>query len=48
MAQTIAALSTAPGGAIGIVRISGDAAESCLRALFTPVGSRALQPRVLT
>jgi len=48
MAQTIAALSTAPGGAIGIVRISGDAAESCLRALFTPVGSRDLQPRVLT
>lgn len=48
MAQTIAALSTAPGGAIGIVRISGERAETYLSALFTPVGGRALEPRMLT
>ncbi len=48
MAQTIAALSTAPGGAIGIVRISGDQAEAYLHALFTPAGGRDMQPRVLT
>lgn len=48
MAQTIAALSTAPGGAIGIVRISGDTALDCLRALFSPAGGRDMQPRVLT
>lgn len=48
MAQTIAALSTAPGGAIGIVRISGERAEAYLSALFTPVGNRTLEPRMLT
>lgn len=48
MAQTIAALSTAPGGAIGIVRISGERAEACLSALFTPAGNRTLEPRMLT
>ena len=48
MAQTIAALSTAPGGAIGIVRISGERAEAYLSALFTPVGNHALAPRMLT
>ena len=36
MAQTIAALSTAPGGRDRIVRISGDQAEAYLHALFTP------------
>lgn len=48
MAQTIAALSTASGGAIGIVRISGERAEAYLSALFTPIGNRVLQPRMLT
>lgn len=48
MAQTIAALSTAPGGAIGIVRISGDCAAQYLNALFTPVGGGELVPRMLT
>ncbi len=48
MAQTIAALSTAPGGAIGIVRISGEQAEEYLSALFTPTGGRPLVPRMLT
>ena len=39
MAQTIAALSTAPGGAIGIVRISGDQAKPiCMRFLRPPAG----------
>lgn len=48
MAQTIAALSTAPGGAIGIVRISGERAEAYLSEIFTPAGGRPLQPRMLT
>ncbi len=48
MAQTIAALSTAPGGAIGIVRISGEQAEEYLSALFTPIGKCPLTPRMLT
>lgn len=48
MAQTIAALSTAPGGAIGIVRISGEQAEAYLSALFKPVGNQSLVPRMLT
>ncbi|MBS5151129.1 MAG: tRNA uridine-5-carboxymethylaminomethyl(34) synthesis GTPase MnmE [Butyricicoccus pullicaecorum] len=48
MAQTIAALSTASGGAIGIVRISGERAEAYLSALFTPIGNRVLEPRMLT
>ena len=40
MTQTIAALSTAPGGAIGIVRISGDAAV--LSARSSPRSARAI------
>lgn len=47
MADTIAALSTAPGGAIGIVRLSGDEAGTLLAQIFTPAGGR-LPPRQLT
>lgn len=46
MAETIAALSTAPGGAIGIIRISGARAYEMLTALFKPVAE--LIPRQLT
>lgn len=48
MAQTIAALSTPPGGAIGIIRLSGDQADALLREVFTPVGGRPLEPGKLT
>ena len=48
MSQTIAALSTAPGGAIGIIRLSGADAGALLRAVFTPAGGGDLVPRMLT
>ena len=36
--DTIAAIATAPGeGGIGIVRISGEMAESILRSVFVPI-----------
>ena len=33
--DTICALATAPGGAIGIIRISGDQAISCINRIFS-------------
>lgn len=48
MSQTIAALSTAPGGAIGIIRLSGADAGAFLRTVFTPAGGGDLVPRMLT
>lgn len=47
MVETIAALSTAPGGAIGIVRISGERAQELLDTLFQPAYG-TYGPRQLT
>ena len=39
--DTIAAIATAPGeGGIGIVRISGESAETILRSVFVPMKHR--------
>ena len=37
--NTICAIATAPGGAIGIIRISGSEAISIADRIFRPVGS---------
>ncbi len=39
--DTICAISTAPGGAIGIVRVSGPEAISITEQIFTPAGKNA-------
>lgn len=39
--QTICAIATAPGGAIGIIRISGSEALTIADRIFRPVGSNA-------
>ncbi len=39
--DTICAIATAPGGAIGIVRVSGSDAISIADRIFTPIGSSA-------
>lgn len=36
--DTICAISTAPGGAIGIIRISGPKAITITERIFTPAG----------
>ena len=38
--DTICAISTAPGGAIGIVRVSGPEAISITERIFTPAGKK--------
>lgn len=38
---TICAIATAPGGAIGIIRISGSEALTIADRIFRPVGSNA-------
>ncbi len=45
--NTICAIATAPGGALGIIRVSGPEAISIADSIFTPVGSdkRKLQER---
>ena len=45
--NTICAIATAPGGALGIIRVSGPEAISFADSIFTPVGSdkRKLQER---
>ena len=45
--NTICAIATAPGGALGIIRVSGPEAISITDSIFTPVGSdkRKLQER---
>ncbi len=40
--DTICAIATAPGGAIGIVRVSGSDAISIADRIFTPIGSSAV------
>ena len=42
--DTIAAIATAPGeGGIGIVRISGELAETILRSVFVPMKNRGVE-----
>lgn len=48
--ETIAAIATAPGGAIGVIRISGAQAIAAVDAVFRPAGGRHFAdcaPRVL-
>ena len=45
--ETIAAIATAPGeGGIGIVRISGELAETILRSLFIPAGKTGTKKEI--
>lgn len=39
-ADTIAAVATAPGGAIGVIRVSGEGAEAAVGAVFEPASGR--------
>ncbi|MCF0186678.1 MAG: tRNA uridine-5-carboxymethylaminomethyl(34) synthesis GTPase MnmE [Bacteroidaceae bacterium] len=43
--DTICAIATAPGGALGIVRISGKDTFSCLEKVFKPFGKRSIHER---
>lgn len=43
--DTICAIATAPGGAIGLIRISGPRAITCLTPLFRPAGNKPLNKR---
>ena len=43
--DTICALATAPGGALGIVRISGPDTLKCLSPIFRPMGKKPLADR---
>ena len=50
MSEPIAAIATAPGGAIGIIRISGEGADAALDAAFVPVSGKKMSempPRML-
>lgn len=40
--STICAIATPAGGAIGIVRVSGPEALTCVSPLFQPMGSKTL------
>ena len=49
--DTICAIATAPGGAIGIIRVSGPKAISITDHIFTPANGKPLaerQPYTLT
>lgn len=43
--DTICAVATAPGGALGIIRISGSDTFHCLEPLFRPLGQKPLAER---
>lgn len=43
--DTICAIATAPGGALGIIRISGNNTFSCLEKIFFPLGKTPLRER---
>lgn len=43
--DTICAIATAPGGALGIIRISGNNTFSCLGKIFSPLGKTPLCER---
>ncbi|MBQ0061373.1 MAG: tRNA uridine-5-carboxymethylaminomethyl(34) synthesis GTPase MnmE [Bacteroidales bacterium] len=43
--DTICAIATAPGGALGIIRISGNSTFSCLEKIFFPLGKTPLCER---
>lgn len=42
MSDTIAAIATAPGGPIGIIRVSGDQAVAMMNAIFRPANGKDL------
>lgn len=43
--DTICAIATAPGGALGIIRISGRETFRCLSPIFRPLGKTSLEER---
>lgn len=43
--DTICALATAPGGALGIIRVSGSQTFECLNHIFRPLGKKLLSER---
>ncbi len=43
--DTICAIATAPGGALGIIRISGSQTFDCLNRIFRPMGRKPLAER---
>lgn len=43
--DTICAVATAPGGALGIIRISGNNTFHCLKPVFRPLGKKNLTER---
>ena len=43
--NTICAIATAPGGAIGVIRVSGPEAISITSKIFTPIGGKPLDER---
>lgn len=43
--DTICAIATAPGGALGIIRISGSETFHCLASVFRPLGKKSLAER---
>ena len=50
MFDTIAAIATAPGGAIGIIRLSGEQAAQAVDAVFSPASGKPFAdcpPRML-
>ena len=50
MFDTIAAIATAPGGAIGIIRLSGEQATQAVDAVFAPASGKTFAdcpPRML-
>ena len=43
--ETICALATAQGGAIGVIRVSGPEAISITSQIFTPISGKSLDER---
>ena len=43
--ETICAIATAQGGAIGVIRVSGPEAMSITSRIFTPIGGKPLNER---
>ena len=43
--DTICAIATAPGGALGIIRVSGKETFRCLEKIFSPSGEKNLAER---
>ena len=43
--ETICAIATAQGGAIGVIRVSGPEAIEITSRIFTPIGGKSLDER---